>query len=96
MTGLVLCHLMDGVVDGVEVELFCTSGNTHLVLVGAGLGCHTLLKVGLGVPYHIAKELGEFGSVLCFLEGVALESLGDFRIALAVGLTRHGEIHAHF
>ncbi len=31
-----------------------------------------------------------------FFESIALESLGNFRIAFAVSLTRHGQIHAYF
>ncbi len=31
-----------------------------------------------------------------FFNGVALEGFCDFRIAFAVGLARHGQIHAYF
>ncbi len=31
-----------------------------------------------------------------FFEGVAFEGFGDFGIAFAVGLARHGQIHAYF
>ena len=87
---------MNGVVDGVEVEFFGAACDAHLVFVGTGLGLHALEKVGLGVPNTFAEEFGKFGGVFSFLESVALESLGDFGIALAVGLTGHGEIHSHF
>ena len=33
--------------------------------------------------------------MLCLLKSVALESLGNLGIALAVGLARHGQIHAY-
>lgn len=96
MTGLVLSHLVNGVVDGVEVGLLGVDGDAHLVGVGAGLCHHALLKVGLGVPYHVAEELGKLGSMLSLFPSVALEGLSDFGIALAVGLARHGQVHAHF
>ena len=45
VTGLVLGHLVDGVVDGVEVEFLGAACDAHLVLVGACLGGHALQKV---------------------------------------------------
>ena len=87
---------MNGVVDGIEVGFLSVGGNTHLVFVGTGLGKHTLVKVGLGVPYAVAQQFGELGSVFSFFPSVALEGFCDFRIAFAVGLTAHGEVHAHF
>ncbi len=96
VAGFILGHFMHGVVDGVVAELLGAAGDAHLVFIGTGLGSHALLEVGLGVPHTFAEELGKLGGVLSLLEGVALEGLGDFGVALAVGLTRHGEIHAHF
>ena len=52
-------------------------------------------QVGLGVPYHVAEQLAELSCVLSLLEGVALEGLGHFGIALAVSLTAHGQIHTY-
>ena len=60
MTGLVLCHFVYGVVDGIEVEFLCTACDAHLVGICTCFGCHTLFKVCLGVPYAFAKELGKF------------------------------------
>ena len=94
VTGLILGHFVNSVVDGVEVGFLGVGGDTHLVGIRAGLGMHTLLKVGLGVPYAVAEEFGELGGMFGFLPSVTLEGLCDFGISLAVGLTRHGEIHA--
>ena len=95
VTCLVLSHLMHGVVDGVEVLFLGVLGDTHLVGVGTGLGVHTLLKVGLRIPYHVAEKFGEFGCMFSLFPCVTLESLGDLGIALAVSLTGHGQIHAY-
>ena len=95
VTGLVAGHFVHGVVDGVEVQLLGALGDAGLVLTGAALGVHTLLEVGLRVPYHIAEQFGELRSVLGLFPGIALEGLGYFGITLAVGLAAHGQIHAH-
>ena len=95
MTSLVLGHLVHGVVYGVQVLLLGQTGQTHLVLAGTALGVHALVEVGLGVPNHLADQLGELRSVLGLLPGVALVGLGNLGIALAVGLTAHGQIHTH-
>ena len=33
--------------------------------------------------------------MVCFLKSIALEGFGNFRIAFAVGLAAHRQIHAH-
>ena len=45
MTGLVLCHLMDGIVDRIQVQGLCLLGQVHLAGAGTalGLGTHCLL-----------------------------------------------------
>lgn len=94
VAGLVLGHLVNGVVDGVVAELFCPCGDGELAFAGTGLGLITLLKVGLGVPDYVSEKLGELGCVLRLFESVPLEGLRDLRIALTLGLTAHREIHS--
>ena len=96
MAGFVFGHLVDGVVDGIEVALLGHAGDAHLVFAGAALGNHALVKVGLGVPNHVAKQFGKAGAVLGLFKSITLESLGDFGVAFAVGLAAHGQIHADF
>ena len=86
---------MNGIMDSVEVELFRTLSNTQFVLASASLSHHTLLKVGLGVPYYIAQQLSELCAVLSLLKRIALESLCHLGIALAVCLTRHCQVHTY-
>ena len=95
VTGLVACHLVNGVVDGIQVLGLSQLGNAGLVLTGTSLGSHAFLKVGLGVPNHLAQQFGEPGGMLSLLKGIALEGLGNLGIALTVGLARHRQIHAH-
>lgn len=96
VTCLVLSHLVDCVVDGVEVAFLGVACDAHFVFAGSAFGDHTFLEVGLGVPDDFSEEFGEFGAVFGFFEGVAFEGFGDFRIAFAVGLAAHSEIHSDF
>ena len=95
MTGLVLGHLVYGVVHGVQVLLLGQTRQTHLVLAGAALGIHTFEQVGLGIPNDVADQFGELRSVLGLLPGIALESLGDFGVTLAIRLTSHRQVLSH-
>ena len=88
MAGFILGHLVDGIVDGVEVALFGHAGDAHLVLAGAAFSDHALVEVGLGIPNHVAQQFGELGTVLGLFKSIALEGLGDFGIALAIPSTR--------
>ena len=96
MASFILCHFVNGVVDSIEIELLSAAGNAHLVFVGTGFSRHTLFEVGLGVPNAVAEKFGKLGSVFSFFPSIALESLSDFGIAFAIGLTSHSEIHTHF
>ena len=82
--------------DGVQAQLLGALGQIHLALGGAELGGHTGLQVGLGgVAQHLAQQLGKLGGVLGLLIGGLLPVQADLRIALPVGHTGHGQIHAH-
>ena len=94
MTGLVLRHLVDGVMDCIVVELLCLGSDGELALACTSLSLNAFLKIGLGIPYYITEKLCEFGSMLGLFESISLESLCDFRIALTLCLTAHCQIHA--
>lgn len=97
VAGFVFAHLVHRVVDGVEVELLSERGEVFLASASAVLGIDAHLEVLLrGVGEDFAEELCEFRCMLSFLECIALESLSDFRIAFAVCLAAHGEVHADF
>ncbi len=95
VAGFVFCHFVNGVVGGVHTGSLGVLGNAELVLASALLGCDASLEVGLGVAENIAEQLSELAGVLCLLKSIALEGLGYLGIALAVGLTAHGKIHAY-
>ena len=80
----------------ISVELLCLGGDALLVGAGVGLGVHSLLEVGLGVPYHLSEELCELSCVVGLLVGDAAVSLGDLGISLPVGLTAHRDVHTYF
>ena len=75
MTCLVLGHFMYSVMDGIPVLGLSVSGDTVFVLTSSGLCLHTLLKVGLCVPYTVTEQLSKLRCVLCLFPCIALESL---------------------
>ena len=96
MAGFVFCHLVNCVVDGVVAQLLSFCGYCKLALAGAGLSLSPFLEVGLGVPYDLSKEFGEFCCVLSLFECVALEGDGYSGVSLAVCLTGHCQVHSYF
>ena len=95
MAGFVLGHLMDCIVDGIIAQLLGAHGDGKLAFAGSGLGLIALLEVGLGIPYDLAEEFGDAGSVVRFLESIAPEGIGHFRVSFPLGLAAHGQVHAH-
>ncbi len=43
---------------------------------------------------HLTQQLGELGGVLGLFKSVSLIGLGDLGIALTLGHTAHGQVHA--
>ena len=72
VTGFVLSHFMNRIVDGVEVELFCDFGDVHLAFASAFLGEHTLLDIGLCVPNHFADHFCKTCGVVSLLNCLTL------------------------
>ena len=95
VAGLILSHLVNGIVDGVKTSSFGVLGNAELVLTCTSLGSSTLLQVGLRIPYALTKQLSETAGVVSLLKSVALEGLGNLGIALTISLTGHGQIHTN-
>ena len=96
VASLVLGHLVNRVMDGIQVQGLGLLGNIHLAGASSAFGFHTLLEVGLGIPDALANQLCKTAGVIGLLKGIALEGLGDFRIAFAVSLARHSQIHSYF
>ena len=96
MTGLVLAHLVNCVMDGVVVEFLGAGGDAFLVGAGIGFCVHSLLEVGLGVPNHFSEEFCESCGVVGLLLCDAAVGLGYLGIAFPVGLTAHGYVHSYF
>ncbi len=94
VASLILAHLMNGVMDSVEVQLLSESRDTFLVFASTVLSCNSLLKIGLGIPDALTEELCELGGMLSLFESVSLESLCDLRISLSVCLTAHCKVHS--
>ena len=94
VTGLIASHLVDGVVDGIEVSGLGTLGEISLTGGGAILGLNAHLEVLLGgVGHDLAQELGELGGVLGLLMSCLLVIKTNLGITLAMGDTGHGQVH---
>ena len=61
MAGLVLSHLVNSVVDGIEAGSLGVLSYAELVLASTCLSSSTLLKVGLSVPNTLTKQLSNMG-----------------------------------
>ena len=59
MTGLILCHLVNGIVDSVEASSLGILGNAELILASTSLSSSTLLQIGFGIPYALAQQLSK-------------------------------------
>lgn len=96
VASLVACHLMDAVVQSVEVVGLSQLGSLKLVSCGALLCSHAHLHIGLGVVQDAAaQELSVASGVSSLVHGVALKSAGNLGITLTIGLASHSQIHAH-
>ena len=80
VTGLVFSHLMHGVVDSVEILCLGVLRDAHLVGICTCLSVHALLKVGLGVPNHLAEKFRELGGMFSLFPCVTLECVGHLGI----------------
>src|SRR5699024_9291398 len=96
VAGLIAGHLMDGVMDSIEVQLLGLLGQVGLALGSAVLGLYAHLQVLLGgVGDHLAQQLGELGGMLGLFIGSLLPVQADFGVALAMGHTGHSQVHAN-
>ena len=97
VAGFVFRHFVNRVVDRVESELLGANREFELTVAGArfGVGAHLEVRLRAG-GQNFAEQLREFRRVFRFFKGVTLERVGDFRIALALRLTAHREIHSDF
>ena len=59
MPGLILSHLVNGVVDSVITELLCPSGYRELSFARSGLSLVTFLEIGLRVPDNFPEKLSK-------------------------------------
>ena len=73
MASLILCHLMNGVVDSVQTQLFCLGRDVFLASAGASLSSYAQLQILLGgVGDNLTQQLCKFCSMLRFLKAAVL------------------------
>ncbi len=97
MSCLVLAHLVNGVMDGIEILLFSASSEILLACASASLSLNTHFEVLLrGVCEYLTKELCELGSMLCLFMRSLLIIQSDLRISLTESDSGHSQVHADF
>ena len=97
MAGFVFGHFVNAVVNGVVAEFLGQRGNLLLAVAGTEFCCRAHFNVLFRrVGNDFAQHLGDACGMVCFLKSIALEGFGNFRIAFAVGLAAHRQIHADF
>jgi len=100
VAGFVLCHLVNGVVDGIQTVLLCLQRQVKLALGGTELAVHTPCQILSGGAGHVglqggAQHLCKLGSVLGFFVGSLLPVQADFGIALPMGDASHAQVHTN-
>ena len=97
MSCLVTSHLMNGVMDCVEIQSLRALCKICLACCSAVLSLNSHLKVLLcAVCDNLTEKLSELGCMLSLLVSSLLIVQTDFRIALAERDARHCEIHTDF
>ena len=97
MTGLILGHLVNGIVDRIQIQCLGTLCEIHLAGSCAVLSLDTNGQVLLGGSgYALTQQLGKLGSVLSLLPGSGLVVLAYLRIALTEGCSCHSQVHTYF
>ncbi len=81
MTRFVFAHFVDGIVNGIQSQLFGTGSDPFLIFAGAAFGFHPGFHIGLGIPNHFTQQFGKLRRMFCLLPCVTLERLGNFGIS---------------
>lgn len=93
---LILCHLMNGVMNCIEVLLLSTCSEILLACACASLSLNTHLEVLLcGVCNDFAQELSKLGSMLCLFMSSLLIVKTNFRITLTESNSCHSQVHTY-
>ena len=88
---------MNGIMDSVKVQGFCTLGKIELTSGSTVLSLYSHFEILLGgIGNNFSKELSKLRSMLSFLKSCLLPVKTDFRIAFPVSYSCHGEIHSNF
>ena len=81
--------------DSIQVQSLCLLGQVHLAGASAALSLSTHHQVLLGaVGDDLTQQLCETRSVISLLVSIALVSLSDLRVALALSHAGHCQVHA--
>ena len=97
MASFVFCHFVNGIVNGVEVELLSPLGDCKLAFACACFGSLAQFEVLLGGRRnYLAEKFCKLCCMFCFFICITLESFGYFGITFALCNPGHCKIHAYF
>ena len=97
MTGFILGHFVNGIVNGVEIELLSPLGDGKLTFACACLSSCTQFKILFcGGRYNFAEKFSKFCCMFCLFIGITLESFCNFGISFALCNPCHCKVHAYF
>ena len=95
MARFVFRHLVDGVVDRVEIELLCQRRQILLALACAMLRRNACFEILFRrCRQHFAEQLRKFRRVLCLFQRITTKRLAYLRISLSMRRSAHRKVHA--
>ena len=86
---------MNSIVDSIRTLLLGKLGNAELILASTLLSCDASLKIALGITQNLTQQLCKARCMVSLLERIALVSLCNLWITLAVCLASHCKIHTY-
>ena len=95
MTSLILCHLVNSIMDRIKVGSLGSLCYIHLTSTSSTLCLCALLEVCFGIPHNITYQLCKATCMVGLFKSIAFECLCNLGITLAIGLTAHCKIHTH-
>ena len=95
VTGLIAGHLMNRVMDGIQIQGLCSLGQISLAGGRAILSIDTHLEILLGrIGQNLTQHFCKACRMISLFEGGLLVIHANFGITLTESGTRHCKIHA--
>ena len=93
MTSLILCHLVNSIMDRIKVGSLGSLCYIHLTCTCTTFCLGTLLQICLSIPNNITYQLCKTTCMICLFKSITLKGFRYLGISFTVSLTTHGQIH---